>query len=1112
MLELPAAPGTVSPRGDAAQPLVSVIVRSMRRASLREALESVDKQTYSNIEVVLVNAAGGEHEVVAGLGDGRALRWVNQGGAALDRAAAANGGLAAARGDWLLFLDDDDVLHPDHVARLREALARSSDSLVAYSGVEVVDDQGRVVHTYDEDFDAPRLWLANYLPIHAVLFSRRFVDEGHRFDESLPVYEDWDFWRSLSLRQRFLHVAGVSASYRTGGDSGVAGQSVTPARERFYRKWLPRLDAAALEQMAANAERDRGRLAEHEKALAASAAELAQVRSHAEQLEHEVLPALNDQLARARAEANGLGASLARANAQVGSQKLEIDATRGRAAALERQIEEGAAYVRNLEAQLDRARAEYGRLEAEYLRMRASLSWRVTAPLRWLRARAGFARPAARALARMLPASWRRSLKLRLASGRAGARVLRWLGAAAPAATVVKVPAPAVLDKEAVRASAEEELSGFLASGERIELRRAGAAPQITVVVVVFNQAGLTLACLRALAASQGVTFETLIVDNASSDRMPELLARTDGVTVMRQAKNVGFLRAVNLAAEHARGQYLLLLNNDAVVEPRTLANAARRLDRDQGIAAVGGAILLWDGRLQEAGSIIWSDGSCLGYGRGDSPEAPEYRFVREVDYCSGALLMLRRERFEALGRFDEAFAPAYYEESDLCVRLWERGHRIVYDPRVRVRHFEFASEGASGGAIELQQRNRGRFVERHRDFLAQQLDPGLPDLLRARQRLGPGALRVLMVDDRVPLRWLGQGYPRAADMAEAVARAGHFVTHYPLQFPHESEADVAAALPETVEVMLGRGVAGFADFIAGRAGYYDALIVSRPHNMELLRALRATRPGLLAHTRLIYDAEALFSLREIAKAQVMGEALPAEEQRRRIRAEVALARGADAVITVSALEARHFRAAGYDPVHVLGHALDLRPGTAGHAERRGFLFVGALTADDTPNADSLLWFLGRAWPKIVDALGDGAVLDIVGLCEAPAVKAYAGPAVRLHGSIDSLDEVFDRARVFVVPTRYAAGIAHKAHLAAARGLPMVLSPLIAEQLGWSATAPVGASAAEFAQECLRLHGDAGHWARTREKLIAAVREDCDPRRFDETLRGLLAPRREGRG
>jgi len=1103
----PAATLASAPAADPSPPLVSVLIRSMNRDSLAEALAAVAQQRYEAIEVVVVNASGQPHRPL-GTHCGRFALRLAEPGRPLARAAAANLALDHARGEWLMFLDDDDLIDADHVQRLRDALAQAPDHAVAYTGVRVLGADGALQVVMDEPFDGLRFWLANYLPIHAVLFARRLLGPQQRFDEAMTVYEDWDFWFRLARTNAFLHVPGASASYRLIGHSGLSAQrdeaTTHRARLAFYRKWRPALDDRTLEALLTQAELARGRARD-----ASRAAELA--RSRAREAIHaaEQAQAAAAQVEAAQHKLQGELAAAGLARAALQRRLARVQALRrGRQA--QAQVRE-----QGLAAQMQAADQERQRLAQLLHAMTHTLSWRVTAPLRELRRAAanpgGLARRAVRALP--LAQATRQRIKVRLATQPWGAPLLRWLvtppPAATPAARAAPPAVPPPLDKEAVRGEAEAALTRFLASGERLRYANPTGTPRVSIIVVLFNQAGLSLLCLQALARLRSPSSQLIIVDNASSDRVPQLLERIDGAIIRREADNLGFVRAVNRAAADATGDYLLLLNNDAVVFDDTLARAAARLDAEPDAGAVGGPILLWDGRLQEAGSIIWRDGSCLGYGRGESPDAGPYRYLRDVDYCSGAFLMTRRALFESLGRFDDRYAPAYYEESDYCVRVLETGHRIVCDPAVRVKHFEFASDVGSGRALALQTRNREIFVQRHAGFLARQQAPDIAHLLHARERLPQGARRILFVDDRVPLPWLGQGYPRACRFVQALVASGDFVTHYPLQFPHEDWVEVYGALPERVEVMLDQGLAGIAGFLQARAGFYDVMVVSRPHNMDVIAALRERHPEWFQGLRIVYDAEALFSLREIAKAEVLGRPLPPAEQQRAITAEMALARGADAIVTVSDLEAGHYRAAGHADVQVLGHAIETRPGANPFALRRGFLFVGALPADDTPNADSMLWFVREVWPQVVAELGSQAVLDIVGACESPAVRALASDSVHVRGRLPDLHAAFDAARVFIVPTRYAAGIPHKAHEAAAAGLPMVVSPLIAGQLGWSEEVLVAATPTDFARACVRLYRDEMLWQTQREHLLRAVQRDCSEAAFDAALQRIVG---SGRG
>src|SRR5262249_45790984 len=266
-------------------------------------------------------------------------------------------------------------------------------------------------------------------------------------------------------------------------------------------------------------------------------------------------------------------------------------------------------------------------------------------------------------------------------------------------------------------------LRGFLASGSRLTLP-APSAPHVSVIVVVWNRADLTLGCLRALAADRAANFDVVVVDNASSDETAPLIARVDGVRVVRNEENIGFTAAANIGARAAKGRFLLFLNNDAEILPGAIAALQETVGRTPSIGAAGGNVGVPDGRVREAGGIVWPDGSCGAYGRGGDPAAPEFNFERTVDFCSAAMLMTPRERFDELAGFDEGYRPAYYEDVDYCVRLWSRGCSVVYQPRATAMHREFGSAVSRGAAIELQRERRGRRAARRRPRLP---GPGAP-------------------------------------------------------------------------------------------------------------------------------------------------------------------------------------------------------------------------------------------------------------------------------------------------------------------------------------------------------------------------------------------------
>ncbi|MBR0679527.1 glycosyltransferase [Roseomonas eburnea] len=656
--------------------------------------------------------------------------------------------------------------------------------------------------------------------------------------------------------------------------------------------------------------------------------------------------------------------------------------------------------------------------------------------------------------------------------------------------------------KQAFRTQCAADLSAFLVDGSRLVFPTR-AAPRVSVILVLFNQAEFTFHCLQSLLREAEAGIEVIILDNGSTDATGALLDRLDGVRVIRSPENLHFLRGVNRAAQDAQGEHILLLNNDTRVAPGAIAAAVARLDAEPDLGAVGGPIVLLDGTLQEAGSIIFRDGACMGYGRGRDPGEAEFQFRRDVDYCSGAFLMVRRSLFERLGGFDEAFAPAYYEETDLCMRIRAAGFRVGYEPKARITHVEFGSSASSQTALALQARHRDIFVQRHRAALeAGHLPPTAP-AVAARLRPG-GAGRVLVIDDRVPFPALGAGYPRAARILREMAGGGWSATLYPMVVPTFSCEAAYEVLPPTIEIAVGAGATGLASFLRARTGCYDAVFVSRPHNMAAYaRAIREA-PDFAARTPLLYDAEAIFAGRDAMRAALGGQ--PAGAASRAMAREIALSAGARIVLAVTETEARKFRAGGRSDSRVLGHALMPNPVDGGPEGRHDILFVGALDEDDSPNTDSLVWFVQEVMPRLDARIGTDWVLKVVGRSGAARVRMLASPRVQLLGRVEDLTRLYSECRLFVAPTRYAAGIPMKVHEAASVGIPVVATNLLAGQLGWSNEAQLLAadSPEEFAAACERLWRDDALWIRLREAGLAAVAEDCSPERFRATLLDAL--------
>jgi O-antigen biosynthesis protein len=660
--------------------------------------------------------------------------------------------------------------------------------------------------------------------------------------------------------------------------------------------------------------------------------------------------------------------------------------------------------------------------------------------------------------------------------------------------------------REMIASLAKIALDNFLSSSARFRLP-SSSEPEISIILVLYNRAELTLQCLRSLAESGQESIEIIIVDNASTDATSSLLNHLDGATILRNSENLHFLKASNLGARQARGRYILFLNNDTQVFPGTLQAALRTLESSQDIGAVGGKLILPDGSLQEAGSIVWRDGSCLGYGRGANPLSPEFMFRRNVDYCSGAFLLTRRETFLSMGGFDELFQPFYYEETDYCLRLWERGLRVVYEPDAALLHYEFASSSSSKAAQEWHAKHQGLFLQRHFDRLKSHYDYGEDHILKARSA-GNYRCRVLLVDDRVPHPALGSGFPRSNAILSGLVKFGCQVTFYPTDVIEEDWREAYSDIPREVEVMLGYGPWKLDRFLASRRGCFDLIFISRPHNMQYIRPILQAHPDWFQNTRIIYDAEALFTFRDLALQKIKGHSISDDRKEQLIRSEIELVDSADLVVSVSNFEGNTFAQYGIDNVRVLGHSLEVTPSPRAFDARIGILFVGSIQGEASPNGDAVLWFLREIFPLIQAELSKVPFM-VAGMNKAD-FSAVTNGQVRILGKVPDLTPLYDEARIFVAPTRFSAGIPHKIHEASARGIPVVATSLLAQQLGWSDGVQllVADNPKKFAEQCIRLYRDAGLWERIRQNALDQVRQECSPVAFKNTLESIIENRR----
>jgi glycosyltransferase involved in cell wall biosynthesis len=626
----------------------------------------------------------------------------------------------------------------------------------------------------------------------------------------------------------------------------------------------------------------------------------------------------------------------------------------------------------------------------------------------------------------------------------------------------------------------------------------AGRAPRpdpdravnVSVVINVFDEVEATFQCLRSLLREVDFSdAEVIVVDDASTYETARVLAHFEGfVRVLTNETREGAAGARNRGASVARGEFIVFLDSAASVQAGWLRNLLETAERDARVGAVGSLLLDAGGRIREAGGVVWRDGEVFPYGRGKSPDDRRFTFAREVDYCSGASLLVRRELFERLGGFDRRDAPGR-EDADLCFGLRALGHKVVYQPLSRVVLNEDdgpETSRAAGGE---------RFRAKWRETLEREHFPRDPRLgERAANRIG--GPHVFVFDDHIPTPDRDAGSARMAFILRALREWSRPVF---VSLGKQTQPAYERLLwKEGVETA---SVVDFPRLLRERE--FHAAVLSRPSVAEmLLKPLRRAGPRL----RIVYDMVDAHFVRLGRESALTGDAGAAREAARYQRVEAELARAADLVWYASTVDkeaverlAPGVRGAVVPTIH------RLRPPGLPFDEREHLIFVGNFV--HRPNADAVNFFVREILPLVRVEI-PGVRLLLVGDNAPPDVAAHASEEVRLLGYVPDLDPLMARARVFVAPIRFGAGINGKIGEALAYGLPVVTTSVGAGGMGFAdgEQALVADDPREFAAAVARAYRDAELWRRLSERGRRHIEQNFTPevvsRIINDSIRG----------
>jgi len=606
--------------------------------------------------------------------------------------------------------------------------------------------------------------------------------------------------------------------------------------------------------------------------------------------------------------------------------------------------------------------------------------------------------------------------------------------------------------------------------------------PEISVIIPVHNKLNVTFYCLCALVlAANKASFEVIIVDDGSTDGTRDLASMVEGIRIIRNDTSEGFVSACNRGADAAKGQFLVFLNNDTEPTVGWLDELVAVYNSFPSVGLVGSKLLYPNGRLQEAGGIVWRSGNPWNYGRGGNPWDPRYCYVRQVDYVSGAALMVPNKVWKEVGGFSEEFRPAYFEDTDLAFKIRAAGYRTYFAPHSIVYHFEGVSSGTdiSAGFKQYQEVNRPTFKKKWSAAFRQFGEEGInPDLEKDRGITG----RVAFIDYTTPRPDFDAGSYAAIQEMKLVQALGFKVT-----FVAQNVAHLGHYTEDLermgIEVICAPFALSLSELVEKRGGEFSAFYVTRydvaKRSIPLIRKFAP-------HAKIIFNIADLHFLRELRAGisarnpKLISNAVKIREE------ELAVLLKVDIALSYSYVEHAVILSHNLDAtkVHTCPWVVEVAKRTPTFAERKGIAFIGNYA--HPPNVEAVEFFVQQVMPLLRKKLPKVS-FHVYGSKVPASLTLLAGDDVIIEGYAEDLNDVFGTHRIFVAPLLSGAGIKGKVLSAMSYGAPSVLSPLAAEGIALvpGTHCAIAKTPADWVDSIVRLYQDENAW----NAMSAAAKE-----------------------
>jgi GT2 family glycosyltransferase len=599
--------------------------------------------------------------------------------------------------------------------------------------------------------------------------------------------------------------------------------------------------------------------------------------------------------------------------------------------------------------------------------------------------------------------------------------------------------------------------------------------PIVSVVIPVHNHFEDTLNCLKSFRdTNEKYSYEIIVIDDGSTDETNDVMSKCKNIHYLKNDRNLGYLQSCNRAAQFALGEYLILVNNDVCVLPGWLDALVDTFLYHPDAGLVGSKLIYPDGHLQEAGGVIWEDASGINFGRDDDANKPEYNYLREVDYCSGACICVPKSLWDELKGFDPLYIPAYYEDVDLAFRLRKQGYRVLYQPFSQVIHLEGITSGTdiTQGIKKFQEVNKLKFYDRWKEALVAHGDYSQTEI-GYRNRIRKA--RALVIDVCTPKPDHDAGSIETYHYLLMLRSIGYEVTFISVVDAHIIDNYVFDLQKKGIECIYQPYLESIEEYISKMGKYFDLVFLFRaPFGGKYIDRVREFAPK----AKIVFHTIDLHSLREQREREIAGYGKGDSLLQEGVTTdnEILIMEKADQTIVVSDYEQDWLNSL---EKHIQSRVIPLTseiPGCeTGFEGRKNILFIGGYL--HKPNVDAVLYFTKEIWPLISRELPD-CEFWVVGSNVPNEIEELASEHIKIIGFVEDLKPIFENCKMSVAPIRYGAGIKGKILTSLSFGVPCVATPIAVEGMGLThgQNVMVGSTPEEYARYVADLYSSCVIW------------------------------------